>query len=252
MIGLLVALLLSWLLLWVVAREPLTVLGIIPNRRRAVEFLGGLLFLAAAAVIDFTWQAHFQEIHYEVNPDYGLVQLLGASYWTLRAVLFEEVVFRGALLYLLIRSLGTNKACLLGALAFGIYHWFSYGVLGDRLIVMIYVLLVTGSSGWMFAFAFAKTKSLFAPAGLHFGWNLVSIVVFSSGPLGDQWLLPRGEAVERGGWVTLLFFSLQAIVLPGIVTWYLHRRSSVDVEGSSGGDRSSSTATQPPPRGRSR
>ena len=47
--------------------------------------------------------------------------------------------------------------------------------------------------------------------------------MFSSGPIGDQLLLQQGEAVEWSEWVTLLFFSLQAIVAPGAVTWYLTR-----------------------------
>ena len=88
---------------------------------------------------------------------------------------------------------------------------------------MAYIFLVTGAGGWMFAFAFAKTKSLYAPVGLHFGWNVITAVVFSSGPIGPQWLLEQGEAVAKSEWYTLLFFSLQAIVAPGLVTWYLQR-----------------------------
>jgi len=65
------------------------------------------------------------------------------------------------------------------------------------------------------------------PLGLHFGWIVVSIVVFSVGPLGNQLLIPEGEAVELGGWTTLLFFLWQAAVTPGIVTWYLLKRYAV-------------------------
>lgn len=223
MIGILVAFLFSWLMLRVLTKEPVTVLGIVPNRQRVEECLVGIAFMAGIAVINFTWQAHFKEITYQVNPDFGIGSILNGSFWVLKAVIFEELVFRGALLYLLISYVGIVKACLLSALVFGVYHWFSYEVFGSRLVLMIYILLVTGSGGWMFAFAFAKTKSLFAPTGLHLGWNLVTALVFSSGPIGDQWLLQQGEAIEWSGWVTLLFFSLQAIVAPGIVTWYLQK-----------------------------
>ncbi|MEN7341836.1 MAG: CPBP family glutamic-type intramembrane protease, partial [Pseudomonadota bacterium] len=81
--------------------------------------------------------------------------------------------------------------------------------------------LVTGAGGWMFAFAYAKTRSLFAPTGLHLGWNLVAAVVFSSGPIGNQWLVQQGEGAYASEWITLLFFALQTIVAPGLVTWYL-------------------------------
>lgn len=223
MLGVLVAFFVSWLLLWLVSREQITALGILPDYRRLKEFLAGLLFMATIGVINFLWQAHFKEITYQINPDYGLIQLFDGVWWTVKAVLFEEIIYRGAILYLLIRYIGIVKACLLDALVFGVYHWFSYGMFGGHLVPMIYVLLLTGAGGWMFAFAFAKTRSLFAPIGLHVGWNLVAIVVFSAGPLGDEWLIAQGEAVAWGGWVTLLFFFIQAIFAPGIVTIYLNK-----------------------------
>lgn len=228
MIGALVIFLLSWILLRFLVKEPITVLGIVPNKQRVKECFVGMLFMAAVALINFIWQAQFKEITYQINPDYGIGQMLNGTLWVLNGVIFEELIFRGAILYLLIRYIGTVKACLLSAFVFGIYHWFSYGLLGSRLVLMIYVLLVTGSGGWMFAFAYAKTKSLYAPAGLHLGWNLITAIVFSAGPFGDQWLLQQGEAVESSGWVTLLFFSIQAILAPGLVTWYLQNIYSSD------------------------
>lgn len=222
-VGTLVALILSWLLLRVTVREPLSVLGVVPTRQRMIELVAGMSFMAAIAVINFTWQADFKGISYQANPDYGLGQLLGASYWVLSAVLYEELLFRGALLYLLIRYIGLVKACLVSSIAFGVYHWFSYEVFGSRLILMIYIFLVTGAGGWMFAYAYAKTRSLYAPIGLHLGWNLVTAVVFSSGPIGEQWLIQQGDGAYPSEWITLLFFSLQAIIAPGLVTWYLYR-----------------------------
>lgn len=220
-LGTLVALFFSWLLLRVVAREPLAALGIVPTKQRMIELVAGLFFMALIGVINFTWQAHFKEISYQVNPDFDLQQLLGGSFWVLSSVLYEELLFRGALLYLLIRYIGVVKACLLSSIVFGVYHWFSYEVFGSRLVLMIYVFLVTGAGGWMFAFAYAKTRSLYAPIGLHLGWNFVAAVVFSSGPIGEQWLIQQGEGFYKSEWVTLLFFTLQAVIAPGLVTWYL-------------------------------
>ncbi|GAB5519296.1 MAG: hypothetical protein RhofKO_15470 [Rhodothermales bacterium] len=224
MIGLFVVFLLSWLLLWRLTGEPITVLGIAPNSQRAKEFLIGFAFMAGIAVINFVWQAHLKELTYQFNPEYSVLDFLGGSCWIAKAVVFEELVFRGALLYLLIKRIGLIKACLLSSVVFGIYHWFSYGVFGSRLILMAYIFLVTGAGGWMFAFTYAKTKSLFAPTGLHLGWNMVTAIVFSSGPIGNQLLIEQGVAVEWNEWFTLLFFSLQAIVAPGIVTCVLHAR----------------------------
>ena len=223
MIGIAVVIILTWLLLRYVINEPGTVLGATPNRKRLSELLTGMLFMALIAVINFLWQAHFKSITYVINPDYGLFDLLSGSFWIFRAVLFEELIFRGVLLFILIRQFGVVTACIISSVIFGIYHWFSYEVFGSRLILMAYIFLVTGAGGWMFAFAFAKTKSIYAPTGLHLGWNLVTAIVFSSGPLGNQWLIQQGEGVYSSDWPTLLFFTLQAIIAPGLVTWYLQK-----------------------------
>ncbi|MFC3194696.1 CPBP family intramembrane glutamic endopeptidase [Marinicella sediminis] len=223
MLGAVVTVLISWALLRWLTGESLNALGLSPSKQRLKELLFGLLFMAMIAVINFTWQAHFKTISYQLNPDYGLMKFLGGSLWVFNAVLFEELVFRGCLLLLLIRYLGIIRACLLSSVAFGIYHWFSYELFGSRLILLIYIFLVTGAGGWMFAYAFAKTKSLYAPVGLHLGWNMVTAMVFSAGPIGHQLLIPHGETAYSSEWVTLLFFALQTIVAPGLVTWYLYR-----------------------------
>jgi membrane protease YdiL (CAAX protease family) len=223
LLGLFIVFLVSWFILRRVFHEPLEVIGLAPTRRRLRELLVGMLFMATIGFVNFLGQAHFKEIGYELNPDYGLGKFLGASFWVFNAVLFEELVFRGALLYLLIRYLGAIRACLLSSVAFGVYHWFSYGVLGERWILMAYIFLVTGAGGWMFAYAYAKTRSLYAPTGLHLGWNLVTAIVFSSGPVGDQLLVQTGEEIAWSEWFTLAFFCLQTIVAPGLVTWYLVR-----------------------------
>lgn len=232
MIGFFVALVASWVLLRLVLHEPFSVLGLTPSWRRGRELLAGFAFMAGLGVLNFLWQAHFKEIGYRANPDYGLGQALGGAWLILQGVLFEELTFRGVLLVLLIRKLGVLRACLISAVAFGIYHWFSYEVFGERLILMAYIFLVTGAGGWMFAVAFARTGSLYAPIGLHLGWNLVAAVVFSAGPLGEQWWLPVGEPVVTSDWVTLLFFCLQAVFAPGLVTWVLHRRRRSVAAGS--------------------
>ena len=228
MLGILVVIILSWLLLWLFSREHITALGIRPTRKRLKEFSAGLILMAILCTINLLGQSYFKEINYVQNPDYGIWESLNGVWWTFKAALLEELIFRGAILYLLIKKLGVVKACIIGAIAFGIYHWFSYGLIGGRIVPMIYVLLLTGAGGWMFCFAFAKTKSLYASLGLHFGWIVMSIVIFSAGPMGAQWLIPESEGIELGGWTNLLFFLFQAVVTPGIVSWYLLKRYSQD------------------------
>lgn len=224
MLGVLVVFFFSWLILWLFSKEHISVLGVIPNKRRLREFLIGLLLMALFCIINLLGQSYFKDISYVRNPDYGFLESLNGIWWTLKAAFFEELIFRGAILYILIKKIGINWACVISAIAFGIYHWFSYQMFGRGIIPMVYVFLLTGAGGWMFAYAFSKTKSMYAPLGLHFGWIVISIVVFSEGPLGDSFYKIKGEALELGGWEQLLFFLWQTLIIPGIITWYLMKK----------------------------
>ena len=224
MLGVLVLVIVSWLILWFFSKEHITVLGVIPDGERLKAFSVGLLVMAFFCTINVIGQAYFRDVEYIRNPDYGLWESINGMCWTFKAALFEELIFRGAILYLLIKRVGVKWACILSAIAFGVYHWFSYEMFGRGIVSMTYVFLLTGASGYMFAYAFAKTKSMYAPLGLHFGWIVVSIVVFSDGPLGDSLFLMDGENVDVGGWEQLLVFLWQAAIIPILITWYLMRR----------------------------
>ncbi|MCA0931365.1 CPBP family intramembrane metalloprotease [Lutimonas saemankumensis] len=226
MLGVFVVFILSWLVLWIVFREHITSLGILPNLRRLREFSIGLLIMAVFCAINLLGQSYLKEVSYIRNPEYGFLESLNGIWWTLKAALFEELIFRGALLYILIKKFGIIRACMVSAVVFGIYHWFSYDMFGRGLVPMIYVFLVTGVGGWMFAYAFARTQSLYAPLGLHFGWIVVSIVVFSAGPLGNSLYIIQETDSELNGWEQLMFFLWQALVIPGLITFYLNKRYS--------------------------
>ena len=126
---------------------------------------------------------------WSLNPGFKSELLLESLRWNINSVVFEELIFRGYLLYLACRFLGRRRAALLGAAAFGVYHWFSYGALGKP-VAMLFIFFFTGMFGWMFSIAFTETKSLAAPVGLHLGWNLVTNLMFSAGPLGATLLVP--------------------------------------------------------------
>ncbi|NNL79551.1 MAG: CPBP family intramembrane metalloprotease [Flavobacteriaceae bacterium] len=224
MLGVLVVFIISWLLLWLFFKEHITVLGLRPSRQRLREFSIGLLLIAVFCAINLLGQAYFQDVSYVQNPEYGIRESMNGVWWTFKAALFEELIFRGAILYILIRKIGVIKACIIASIAFGIYHWFSYDMFGLGIVQMIYVFLVTGAGGWMFAYAFAKTKSLYAPLGLHFGWIVISIVIFSAGPLGNSLMIPDGEGSDLSGWAQVLFFLWQTLLVPGTVTWFLIKK----------------------------
>lgn len=217
MLGIIVLLVLSWAILRLF-KYNFSVLGLKPDPIRIKTFLIGFSVSALICAIYFIWNIAVLDAQISINKSYNLREFLNAFWWTLKSVLFEELVFRGALLFLAIKYLGKIKACVLSAIIFGVYHWFSYSVFG-ALVPMIHVFIVTTLGGLMFAFAYAETKSMYFPIALHFGWNLVSIVIFSEGPIGDQVLISKTENIMP---VTMYFvFLLYQFILPLFTFWYL-------------------------------
>ncbi len=214
-----ILLLLASLLLFKLKNESLDSLGLKPTTGRWLNFSIGFLMSSLVCVIYFVGLILLLEAKVDINESYTFSSFLSGAWWTLKSVLFEELVFRGALLVFAIQILGKHKACFLSASIFGIYHWFSYEVFGDA-SQMLTTFIVTGVGGLMFAYAFAYTKSLYLPIGLHFGWNLVTITIFSQGPLGEQLLISSTNNYIEGI-LSALFLLYQIIFLPVLVFFYL-------------------------------
>ena len=227
MIGILIQLAVSWLLLWLVDKKNLTILGLKPTTGRLLNFTFGFTTSATVFVIYCLTITFLTNNNWTINDDFFVRDFLSSTWWTIKSVIFEELIFRGALLYLLIQKTNERTACSISAIAFGIYHWFSFGVLGDP-IQMTYIFISTGVWGLMFAFAFSKTKSLYLPLGLHMGWNLFNIVVFSQGPLGHQFLVNSNNGQLLTGLPSVGLQLLQLLGLPIIVYIYLKKYRQAD------------------------
>lgn len=222
MIGILIQLAISWLLLWLIAKKDLTILGLKPTTSRLKNFIFGFIISAAVFTLYCLTTAFLTDNDWTINTDFSIRDFLSSTWWTINSVLFEELIFRGALLYILIQKINERTACFVSAIAFGIYHWFSFGVFGNP-VQMTYVFISTGIWGLMFAFAFSKTKSLYLPTGLHLGWNLFNIVVFSQGPLGHQILISSKNGQLLTGLPSIGLQLFQLFGLPIIVYIYLKK-----------------------------
>lgn len=221
MIGILVELIISGLLLWLISKKTLAVLGFMPTKNRVLNLLIGLLFSGLICSLYQLATTIFANNSWTRNQKFIVQTFWASSWWVFKSVLFEELIFRGALLYIAIRKIGAIKACILSAVCFGIYHWFSYNAFGS-LMQMTFIFIITAIAGLMFAFAFAKTISLYLPIGLHFGWNLVNIVMFSNGPLGQQ-IFIRENQNQPQGILSLVLFLFQIFALPLMVYLYLKK-----------------------------
>lgn len=219
MAGILVELALSWLLLWLFAKKNLNALGFALTKNRMTMLGIGLLLSGLCCILYHVLKTSLADSSWILNKQSTLATLLKSTWWTFVSVLFEELIFRGAILYLLMKLLGINTACILSAVSFGIYHLFSYNAFGNPVQIIV-IFLMTAILGLALAYSFAKTQSLYLPVGLHFGWNFFNIVIFSSGPLGAQ-LFVKANANELQGMLSLAVLLFQVAALPLLTWWYL-------------------------------
>jgi len=207
MLGILVQLLISWIIIWFFEKGNLGVLGFFPNRKRLLYFMLFFLITALCSSSDYFMRMLFAKQQWMLNPKLTANLILTGIWWNVKSVLFEELIFRGVLFYILIKKLGPTKAIIISSIAFGIYHWYSHEVIGQPLQMLI-TFLSTGLMGAVYAYGYAKTFSLYIPIAIHLGWNLVRSVVFSETVIGEQLLVPVKPVPE----VTVSYFVYFCIV----------------------------------------
>jgi len=230
MLGIIVALAISWLLLFLIEKKNILSLGFLPIAKRLKQFFIGFLITAILCAIVQYSESLLKSSTWVLNEKITSQIILKAFWWDLKSVLTEELIFRGAILYILIQKIGSNKGILISAIAFGIYHWFSFGVLGN-IVAMILVFLGTGLMGYAWAWAFAKTKSIMLPLGFHLGWNFIHNTIFSKGPLGELVLTSQGGNV-LSDWTSLLNFTLGLILVPILLLTYVRYFVKEETEGT--------------------
>jgi uncharacterized protein len=226
MIGILIQLLISWILLRLIEKKNLTAIGLGISSRRLKYIGAGLLFPILYYSILFIALSYAGKNPYHFNHNYKLANFLKAIFYLFKSVAFETLIFNGALLYILIKRVGPVKAMLISAVSFGIYHWFSWNLFGQPQ-AMILAFLTTGLMGYLWAFAFDKTNSIYLPFALHYGTDFAFMILFSKDKgMGRQLLVQTYPTDPHSpgtlisiillifyfiGFQTLLFFYLRSI-----------------------------------------
>lgn len=220
MIGILVQLAISWLIAWFFIKRNLSVLGFRPTKQRITDFIIFFLITATFCSIGFFMKMYFGKQQWQLNPGLSAHLILTGIWWNIKSVLFEELIFRGVLLYILIKKLGSSYAIILSAIAFGIYHWFSFGVIGNPM-QMVMTFITTGTMGLLLAYGYSKTFSLYIPIGIHLGWNLTQIFIFSQGPIGNGFLVSSDPGQFRTDSLFIFFLVTFLPMLLALLTNYL-------------------------------
>ena len=215
MVGLLVIIVISWGLLYLIEKKHITVLGIIPNQKHLAQFFIGFVFIIVINLIWIYIETTMKSVVWKSKSiDYGLIY--NSFIYHLRSALTEDLVFRGALLYILISKIGAKRAILISAVIFGIYHVFSYGMSLNNVVPVVYVILMTGFTGYVWAYAFDKIKSISIGLGFHLGYNVLMTCFFPSQPFGEL-LFTEVSRANYSEW-NELFFALFKGLFPSITT----------------------------------
>ena len=94
------------------------------------------------------------------------------------AAVTEEVVFRGFILNVLLKTTEKRRAVLITTLIFTAVHipiWLIRGVFGWLPGAVLTPVLVF-STGVVYSLAFIKSKNVWAPIALHMVWNLAACI----------------------------------------------------------------------------
>lgn len=205
----------SWFLIWLFSKESLSVLGLSLTKLRLKYFI--ILFIASAlcAASAFLLKMIISQEAYMLSASITTKSVMFEIGNQFRSVLTEELICRGALLYILIKKIGQAKAILISSILFAVLHWFNAGVWGN-LIQMIVVFSFTFAMGILLAFAYASTFSLWIPFAIHFGWNLAQNYVFPDTSTGNHIFVLAAPApvvtVSYFAFFTMLLFPKIAVL----------------------------------------
>lgn len=182
--------------------------------------IGVALFGAVIANIAFLGD-------YEVNGLGSATGAVGLFGLMAAAAVREELLFRGILFRIMEERAGTWIALALTGMLFGLSHLFNpHASLWGAIAIAI-------EAGGMLGAAYAATRKLWVPIGLHFGWNFAASGIFStevsgantqqgmldSATSGPQ-LITGGDFGPEGSVFSVLF----GVVLTVVFMWMARRR----------------------------
>lgn len=222
MAGLIVELIISWLLLKFILDENLLALGLKINSKQLTSIIIALFIPVVFLIVHLVSISLWVKSPYHLNPNYTFAAFKNSTLDVLISVVYEELIFRGALLYILIKKIGAQKAVLVSAISFGIYHWFTMGVLG-QVVPMLFVFTITAIMGYIFALSFNISKTIYFPFALHLGYNFTFMILFSRSNIGEQLLIPmfKNDPIKTGVAFQTITTVIHFIVFPFIVWLYL-------------------------------
>lgn len=218
----------SWLLIWVFEKKDLSVLGLAPTKARLTYFT--LLFGVSALLSASTYllRMYIAKEEYTIAQPLTTKTMLLEIWYQFRTVFTEELLCRGALLYILIKKIGQKRAIIVSSVIFAVLHWLNAGVWGN-LIQLLMVFAFTFAMGLLLAFSYARTYSILIPLAIHYGWNLTQNYIFPDTSVGNHIFTlvapPPTVTISYFAFFTMLLFPKIAILLVDYLIIKRHKQA---------------------------
>jgi len=230
MIEIIGLILVSWLLVWLFQKENLSVLGLSFSKTK-IKY-SAILFATTAicGLSALVMRKYFAEEVFIINPKLNLLSIFNGIWMVFKSVLFEELLTRGVLLYILIKRLGTKWAIFISSLFFGLLHL--NNVTAETGIVEILItFLYPFVFGLVMAYSYTKSFSVYLPLAIHFGWNIVENFILPNVSSTTTILLIQKQPIITVSYfvffLMLLFPKLSAIIVDYLIVKQIRKNASI-------------------------
>jgi uncharacterized protein len=148
-----------------------TEIALRPRQALAGALLGCALFATVIGLIHVVGSAQLLG----VSSGFAVIPALASS---MLAAVGEELALRGAVFRIVEESRGTLAALLVSAAIFGLLHALNPGA------TVVSTVAIAIEAGVLLGAAYALTRNLWLPIGLHFGWNFTEGGIFGTSVSG--------------------------------------------------------------------
>ena len=231
MLQLIELLAISWLIIWLFEKGNLSVLGLMPTKERLKYFI--ILFIVSAvfSATAFLLRMYFAKEEYTISNSITTKSIILETWFQIRTVLTEELLFRGVLLYILIKKIKQTKAIIISAVLFAALHVINAGVCGN-FKQMIILFTFTFLMAVLLAYSYARTFSLLIPFAIHYGWNLTQNYIFPDTATGNHIFTlaapPPTVTISYVAFFTMLLLPKISVLI--IDYFIVKRHRQVDVQ----------------------
>jgi len=167
-------LVLYWILVRVLERRHAQELAFAPSLAAGGVIFGALLFCTVYLVLWTIGVAHWGGMASASGILVPLAVALGAGFG-------EELTFRGGIFRVLEDGFGTAVALAVSAVAFGFVHALNPGA------SIVSTAAIALEAGVFLGLAYAATRSLWLPIGLHFAWGFTEGGIFGANVSGHPY-----------------------------------------------------------------